>query len=395
MLDLNAAHRPAGLYLHIPFCRTKCAYCDFVSYPGLESSWQPYITGIYQELEMRLPAWEQIEFDTLYVGGGTPTVLPVLWLAGMVKRLLARVSHPDTVEVTVEANPDTITRSDLAELYQAGVNRLSIGIQSWQAEELAVMGRIHSPETALQAFQAARAAGFTNINLDLMYGLPGQTLESWRKSLLTTLELQPEHLALYALTLDPVTPLAQRVKGGTVTLPEDDKYADMYELAARMCDQAGYCQYELSNWALQSGVGASSSGQPHYASRHNLHYWRNERYLGLGVAAYSYDGTRRWGNTPQVSEYINSVNAGRLPEAESETLPDKAVMGETIMLNLRLIKGLVWQDFMQRFQVDARDVYRDEIASLHEQALLVVDDVGMRLSQRALFIANRVLSEFV
>lgn len=395
MPDIALAQRPAGLYLHIPFCKIKCAYCDFVSYPGLESSWQPYITGIYQELEMRLPAWGQVEFDTLYVGGGTPTVLPVLWLTGLVKRLLARVSHPDTIEVTVEANPGTITGRDLAELRQAGVNRLSIGIQSWQPEELTVLGRIHSPEQSLQAFQAARTAGFTNINLDLMYGLPGQTLESWRDSLLTTLGLQPEHLALYALTLDPVTPLAQRVKSGLAALPEDDEYADMYELATRMSDQAGYCHYELSNWALQSGRGASSADQSYCASRHNMHYWHNERYLGLGAAAFSYDGTRRWGNIPQVSDYIHSVNAGRLPEAESETLQVRAAMGETIMLSLRLIQGLVWNDFTQRFQVDAREVYRDEIAALNAQDLLVVDDVGMRLSQRALFIANRVLSEFV
>jgi oxygen-independent coproporphyrinogen-3 oxidase len=395
MLDLDAAHRPAGLYLHVPFCRTKCAYCDFVSYPGLESSWESYIDGICQELELRLPAWEQVEFDTLYVGGGTPTVLPVIWLAGLVNRVLASVSHRDKIEVTVEANPGTITGPDLAELLQAGVNRLSIGIQSWQVEELTALGRIHSPEQALQAFQAARSAGFTNINLDLMYGLPGQTLKSWRKSLMTTLELQPEHLALYALTLDPVTPLAQRVKSGLVVLPEDDEYANMYELAARMCGQAGYCHYELSNWALLSDEEGSSSNPPHNASRHNMHYWHNERYLGLGAAAFSYDGARRWGNTPQVSDYIHGVKAGQLPETETETLPVKAAMGETIMLNLRLIQGLVWDDFTQRFQVDAREVYRGEIASLSAQGLLVVDDVGMRLSQRALFIANRALCEFV
>lgn len=385
----------AGLYLHIPFCRSKCAYCDFVSYPGMESSWKTYIDRIYQELELRLASWQQVTFDTLYVGGGTPTVVPVLWLAELITRLLARVAHTDLLEVTVEANPGTVTTSDLSEFHQAGVNRLSIGIQSWQPKELQVLGRAHSPEQALYAVQAARAAGFTNLNLDLMYGLPGQTLVSWRKSLERTLALEPEHLALYALTLDPATPLAKHVESGMVALPDDDTYADMYELAIKLCDQAGYSHYELSNWSLQSPKETHSSIQLNYASRHNLHYWRNERYLGLGTAAFSYDSVRRWGNTPHVPEYINSINAGRLPEAESESLPIKAAMGETIMLSLRLVKGLIWDDFTQRFQADAHDLYRQEIAFLVDQGLLVVDDAGMRLSQRAYFIANRVLSEFV
>ncbi|MHB1354791.1 MAG: radical SAM family heme chaperone HemW [Anaerolineae bacterium] len=395
MSDTTVEPRFAGLYLHMPFCKSKCAYCDFVSYPGLESSWKMYIDCICQELELRMSSWPQVTFDTLYVGGGTPTVIPVSWLAELITRVLACVAHTEATEVTVEANPGTVTASDLSELHRAGVNRLSIGIQSWQSEELTVLGRTHSPEQALYAIQAARATGFTNINLDLMYGLPGQTMDSWRKSLQRTLMLEPEHLALYALTLDTATPLAQRVASGAVALPDDDTYADMYELAIELCDHAGYAHYELSNWALQSDGGTSSSAQPHYASRHNLHYWHNERYLGLGAAAFSYDGVRRWGNTPQVSEYIDTINAGRLPESESETLPIKAAMGETIMLNLRLIKGLIWDVFTQRFQADARDLYRDEIAALVDQGLLVVDDMGMRLSQRALFIANRVLSEFV
>jgi oxygen-independent coproporphyrinogen-3 oxidase len=395
MPDSSLSQCSAGLYVHIPFCSSKCAYCDFISYTGLEARWQPYIQGVCRELELRLPVWEKAIFDTLYIGGGTPTVLPAECLAGLIRHLLAHIKHTGGMEVTVEANPGTVTESYLAELRQAGANRLSIGVQSWQPDELAVLGRTHSREQALQAFQAARAADFTNINLDLMYGLPGQTLASWRNTLLTTLELRPEHLALYALTLDPATPMAQRVKAGTLMLPDDDSYADMYELAITICHQSGYQHYELSNWALPSDTELSNQELPLFASRHNVHYWRNERYLGLGAAAYSYDGVRRWGNTPQISEYLLNLDTELLAEAESESLSLKSAMGETAMLNLRMLRGLVWDEFHQRFLVDARDIYQNEIATLHDQGLLEVDDVGMRLSQRALFIANRVLSEFV
>jgi oxygen-independent coproporphyrinogen III oxidase len=395
MAESLLGEQPAGLYLHIPFCLHKCAYCDFISYVGLESSWQPYLGGIYRELELRLPSWEHIKFDTLYIGGGTPTILPVLWLSGMVKSVLARVSHTNTIEVTVEANPGTITAEYLGELLTAGVNRLSIGVQSLQPAELGVLERVHSPEQAVHAFRAARTAGFSNINLDLMYGLPGQTLDLWCKSMERVLDLRPEHLALYALTLDTQTPMAQNIERGAFALPVDELFADMYDLAVGLCQEDGYEHYEISNWALQSGAERGSVTSPRFASQHNLHYWRNERYLGLGAGAFSYDGARRWGNIPQVGSYLQSVNAGAPPEVESETLTNRDALGETIMLNLRLIDGLRWDDLSRRFQVDARTVYHKQIAALCAQGLLEVDDMGMRLSRRALFIANQVFSEFV
>ncbi|MHB9032089.1 MAG: radical SAM family heme chaperone HemW [Anaerolineae bacterium] len=385
----------AGLYIHLPFCLSKCAYCDFTSYVGAEDLVVPYLDAVKHELDLRLDAWRDVEFDTLYLGGGTPTCLPVENLADLVLAVLGHLPFGGMKEVTVEANPGTVDERYVAALLAAGVNRLSIGVQSWHPDELASLGRRHSPDDVTAAVQAARRAGCTNLSLDLMLGLPGQTIASWDTTLQAVLALQPEHLSLYTLTLEDGTPLARAVGAGVTQLPDDALCAEMYADARDKLAQAGFTQYELSNWALGDTKKTGQMRYPRFASRHNLHYWHNERYLGLGAAAFSYDGRSRWGNTRLLAEYIGAVQADSLPVAEDEVLPADQALGETIMLGLRLVDGVRWAELQERNGLDARGRFAAQIEDLAAQGLLQVDESGMRLTPRALYVANRVLREFV
>ncbi len=385
----------AGLYIHIPFCSSKCWYCDFTSYVGREDACEPYLGALRRELLLRLPAWSQVIFDSLYVGGGTPTVIPANLLADFIGQTLALISKTHDIEVTVEANPGTLDEAVISRLLEAGVNRLSIGVQSWHTEELARLGRRHSPRAASAAITAARSAGCTNISLDLMLGLPAQTTSTWDETLQRSLALQPEHLSVYTLTLEPGTPLAREAQTTALDLPDGERCAELYEMARNRLAQAGYGHYELSNWARRRQGESADARYPGFASRHNLHYWHNERYLGLGVSAFSFDGFTRWGNTRLLDEYLDALGQNRLPVSEQESLSGREALGETIMLGLRLLDGVYWDELVARYGIDARAQYAHQIAELSAEGLLEADALGMRLTPRALYVANRVLSEFV
>jgi len=397
---------PAGIYVHIPFCRAKCAYCDFASFAGLEAYQAPYLAALLCEIEGAAPGWVTVGFDTLFVGGGTPTVMPA---DGLVRLLLACrqcLVLAAAAEVSIEANPGTVSPADLSTLRRAGYNRLSLGVQSLLQEELALLGRVHDVAEALDAYHWARQAGFANVNLDLIYGLPRQSVAKWRESLLRALELTPEHLSLYALSVEEGTPLQARIARGELPAPDDDAAADMYELAEELLERAGYVHYEISNWARRDADAPARSGarQPHagrasdfpaLACRHNLKYWRNLPYLGLGSAAYSYDGRRRWGNVASPQDYIARVGAGRDPVAEEECLNRDQHMDETMMLGLRLVEGVRHADFFRRFGVRLGDVYDAEIAGLVHDGLLEADGRGVRLTPRGRLLGNRAFAAFL
>ena len=283
----------AGLYVHIPFCVARCRYCDFCSLAGSQALYAPYLDALLNQISRAGSEWSGPPFDTLYVGGGTPTVLSAQQLGSIVGACYQHLSLGDGAEITCEANPGTVTARSLAALRKAGIMRLSLGVQSLNDEVLATLGRIHDREAVIKTFAAARAAGFENINLDLIYGVPMQTLAVWSRTLGEALALNPEHLSLYALTLEPGTPMEDSVRRGALPEPDDDLVADMYALAQETLATYGYVQYEISNWARRSPEDAADR-EPLLSSRHNLHYWRNERYLGLGSAAYSFDGSRRY-----------------------------------------------------------------------------------------------------
>lgn len=384
-----------GLYIHIPFCRAKCAYCDFVSYPGLDHLHAAYVQAIQREIALRAPAWTKGRFDTLYIGGGTPTLLKAGQIHALIESCRTILGLKEDAEITVEGNPGTVDLAKLQALREAGVNRLSLGVQSLDDGELQLLGRIHSASEAIEAYRLAREAGFANINLDLIFGLPGQRLSRWRETLGKAIALSPEHFSLYALTLEPGTPLAEQVTSGRIPTPSDDTAATMYELAETMLDEGGYEHYEISNWARHTEDALEADGLPALACKHNLKYWCNERYLGLGAGAHSYDGQRRYANIPDPREYIARVTTGEAALAEAEETDRARAMGETMMLGLRLSAGVTWESFARRFGVGLREVYGQEIQALCAQGLLEADEKGIRLTPRGRLLGNRVFAAFL
>ena len=384
---------PAGLYVHIPFCQAKCAYCDFSSYAGLADLYDDYVTALGLEILGRAQLWQATSFDTVYIGGGTPTVLPSSAITELLDHCRRALPVAGDAEITLEANPGTVTLCALEDLHRAGVTRLSLGVQSFRDQELRLLGRIHDAQTAASAVSMARRSGFENLSLDLIYGLPNQTLSEWEASLRQAILLSPDHLSLYALSLGEGTPLAARVGSGALPTPDDDVAADMYELAEGMLSENGFVHYEISNWARRT---CDATGRvDNCASRHNLHYWRNDPYLGLGASAHSYDGRCRSANTEHPRDYITRLFAGDTPRVWHEELDDEGRLAETMMLRMRLLEGMPRRVFRGRFGRDLQDVYSETVALLRDQGLLQVDQLGVRLTPRGRLLGNRVFAAFL
>ncbi|MDQ3249171.1 MAG: radical SAM family heme chaperone HemW, partial [Chloroflexota bacterium] len=310
---------PLGLYIHIPFCEKKCPYCDFNTYAGLGDLFQATVDALCAEMETWRARLSQRRLRSIFLGGGTPTVLSEAQLAQLFATIDRCFRLETNCEITCEANPGTVDRAKFSALRRLGVNRLSMGVQSFQAQELQFLGRIHNVDDVLQAFSAARAAGFANINLDFIFGLPEQQLTHWQATLAQALALAPEHLSLYSLIVEPNTPLHHWVKSGKVGAPDEDQAAELYEFALQRLAEAGYRQYEVSNWA-KSSAEAESKVMPALASQHNLLYWRNQEYLGIGPGAHSHlrqpDATggligKRWGNRKPVAGYVKRISGGK------------------------------------------------------------------------------------
>jgi len=374
-----------GLYVHIPFCVRKCAYCDFNSYAGLEPLFAPYVRALAGEMRSRVADQGPLHVRTLYVGGGTPTALPLSLLGDVLSACHASFDVAAGAEVTVEANPGTVDEGYLAGLLAAGVSRLSLGVQSFDDGELQLLGRLHDAGQARQAYRQARAAGFHNVNLDLIFGLPGQTVARWRATLQQALALGPEHLSLYALTLEEHTPLAGRIARGELPAPDDDLAAEMYELAEAELARAGYVHYEISNWA-----------RPGFECRHNLIYWRNQPYLGLGAGAHSWFAGRRWANVCLPRIYVEEMARGHLPVAESEEISPALEMAETAILGLRLVEeGVNLGAFRARFGAEFTDVYGREVEELVDLGLLEASTGRVRLTRRGRLLGNQVFQRFL
>jgi oxygen-independent coproporphyrinogen-3 oxidase len=316
-----------ALYLHIPFCRTKCSYCDFNTYAGIEPLIPRYLEALCAEMRT-YPAG--LPVHTINFGGGTPSLLSPAQLASVIEAAGGHFAVTADAEVTIEANPGGLDAAYFEGIRGAGVNRLSFGVQSFHAPELAMLTRRHTAGEACRAVALARAAGFDNLSLDFMYGLPGQSLDTWRATLERTLDLRPEHLSLYGLTVYDHLPLGRRVRAGDLPGQDEDLMADMYELAVERLAAAGYWQYEISNWALG----------PELRCRHNLAYWRNTGYAGLGAGAHSYFEGRRYWNELRPAAYADKVLAGQPAVAESETLTPELHRAETAILGLRLNEGI-------------------------------------------------------
>jgi putative oxygen-independent coproporphyrinogen III oxidase len=319
----------AGLYVHIPFCLTRCGYCDFNAYAGLDHLAAPYVDALRHEAALTANDWEGVPFASIFFGGGTPTTLSSETIGMLVNTFREGfVLSPDP-ETTCEANPDTVDVPSLKGLRHAGVNRLSIGVQSFDADVLASLQRIHSADSARRAYGAARNAGFENVNLDLIYGAEGESLDSWRGTLEEAVALRPEHLSCYALTIEPNTMLGRQVAAGIARAPDPDRQADMYELACDTLSSAGYLHYEVSNWAL-----------PGRECLHNLGYWEGRPYLGLGAGAHSFRAGRRWWNLRPPHQYMETLSEHRLPVGGEESIRDEDGKLEALLLGLRLDRGV-------------------------------------------------------
>ena len=381
---------PSSLYVHVPFCVSKCGYCDFNSYPGLE-----WLTARYESaLRRELSLWSQhacrpamvLRIATIYFGGGTPTLLGTGGLKSVLDTCGQVFAVDATAEVTVETNPGVADEIALVELRSAGVNRLSIGIQSFDDGELRFLGRIHTADGARKAWFMARRAGFENLNLDLMYGLPGQPVQSWRDNLEQGLELEPEHISLYALTIEEDTPLGKSIASGRIVEPDPDTAAEMYLLAEERLEQAGYHHYEISNWAI-----------PGRECAHNLTYWRNRHYLGVGAGSHSFLDSYRLCNLKGPLEYVQILEGegDNLPVSDIERIDEKMAMGETMMLGLRLSEGVSADDFLGRFSRTLENVYGPGIEDLRRLGLLTWDGDSLRLTARGRLLGNQVFCRFV
>ena len=329
-----------GIYIHIPFCRSKCDYCDFYSLAGRDDRMDQYQKALLSHIKETAPLAQDFPVDTIYIGGGTPSYYGAKRLKELLCVIRKLYKVEKDAEVTVECNPDSVDVKSLKILRKAGVNRLSMGMQSANACELERIHRIHTPQQVNEAATAARKAGFTNLSLDLIYGLPGQTMDSWKATVEHALSLIPQHLSCYGLKVEEGTPLAARVAQGEI-LPDDDQQADLYLWTVGRLERAGYPQYEISNFA-----------KPGFASRHNLRYWLTQPYIGFGPGAHSDFGGRRYSFVRDLDAYIQGVLQGGDIIDESEIIPKRERCGEYLMLRLRTVQGINEQEYRSTYFMD-------------------------------------------
>lgn len=372
-----------GIYVHIPFCPARCSYCDFpIAIRPDDEQHQAYTAAVILEWEgENLPPGKPV---SLYFGGGTPSMLAPERIGAIIRAITERCSLDEGAEITLEANPGTVDRSRLKAFRGAGVNRLSIGAQAWQNRHLAAIGRTHRPEDITAAVRDARTAGFDNLSLDAIYGLPGQTLAQWEETLSALLAFEPEHLSLYQLQVEAGTPLFTAVHRGDLQLPDPDRTADMADMAQVRLERAGLERYEISNFA-----------RPGYASRHNQLYWSLDPYVAVGMGAHSYRPGRRWWNVGALSLYLHRVQSGVDPMLGEEALDAAAEMREMLWLGLRRTAGVSRKRFGLRFGSDPIRVFGPVFARLEDAGLVTVSPETIRLSPRGRDLANRVAMELV
>lgn len=368
-----------GLYVHIPFCRSKCLYCDFCSFPRQdEEKMTEYVTALYRDLRAYAPACREYTVDTVFLGGGTPTTLPAYLLKDLMGEIYKYYHVAPDAEITAECNPVTGERELFARMRAAGINRLSIGLQSAHENELKALGRLHSFETFVACFADARAAGFDNISVDVMSGIPHQTPKSRQETLEKVIALGPEHISSYDLIIEAGTPFAR--KRATLSLPDEEAARKMYLEGIEFLSQKGYAQYEISNFARAG-----------YESRHNLKYWNCDEYLGFGVAAYSDFGGERFGNSRDIEAYI----AGRDITEERGTPDQNERINEYVMLRFRLCEGLDVAAFEGRFGISFEETYGKKLAPFLSAGLVRREGGRYFLSREGMLVSNTILSEIL
>ena len=364
-----------GLYIHIPFCRHKCDYCDFISFANKEDKIEQYIKQLKEEINQE--GLEQYKITTIYIGGGTPSLIDSKYII----EILNAINTEYAKEITIEVNPGTVDKEKLQSYYNADINRLSIGLQSTDNNILKQIGRIHTYEQFLETYNLARDVGFTNINIDLMIGLPNQELSNLEQSLEKIIELKPQHISVYSLILEEGTKLEKQVRNGLLKLPDEIKERKMYWLVKNKLEEAGYKHYEISNFAKEG-----------FEAKHNSNCWEQEEYIGVGLAAHSYINKTRYSNINNFQKYLNNIKGNRtIHEIQNEEMQRK----EYIMLGLRKIEGVNIQKFKHKFIENPIYLYREELNKLFTNNLIEIDANYIKLTKKGIDLANLVWEEFV
>ena len=377
--------QPLGLYIHIPYCIHKCGYCDFNSHPIKHDEMDHYIDALVAEMKHYAKTYSNTNIiKTIFLGGGTPTTLTVCQLERILKECLKELIVAPDAEITIEANPATIDIEQMKSIRQAGYNRISIGVQSFDKTELKLLDRAHGPEEVHSTIDCARKAGFDNLSLDLMFAIPNQSLSSWESNLDKALEKNPEHLSTYNLTIEQGTAFSKLQTHGKLIMPENEHQLELYKKTNERLTKRGFHHYEISNFARQGKE-----------CKHNIAYWENTNTLGLGAGASSYINGTRFKNINLPAHYIRQVKDKKTAIEHTETLEPRQAMGEAIMLGLRLLKGISIHQFERRFQVSFIDLFKNIINALKEKELILIKDDYLRLSPKGLFLADSVILEFI
>ncbi|HMU32834.1 MAG TPA: radical SAM family heme chaperone HemW [Pyrinomonadaceae bacterium] len=396
----------AGVYLHIPFCKSRCSYCDFATDVYRESgAVERYVAALCREIRQFPPqndaddanltggvdlrdlrssaAASLLTVDTIYFGGGTPSLLTVPQLRRILDAVKTRFEVADDAEITLEMNPATVTPESLAGYLDAGVNRASFGVQTFNDRDLKLLARGHDANDARNTFKMLRGAGFSNISFDLIIGLPGQTLDDWQRNLDEALKLDSEHLSLYILEIHEATPLAEQIRSGRRPLPDEELAAEMYEHLVDRIATTSFEQYEISNFA-----------KPGLASRHNTKYWQLEPVYGFGVSAHSFDGRTRFWNIRDTAEYVSAIENGHSPEAGRDLLDDEKLAGERAFLGMRLTDGISVNDYERATGIDLKAKYASELERLADAGLIEFTGDSLKLTRRGMLFSNEVFSIF-
>jgi len=374
----------AALYIHIPFCEKRCVYCDFYTVAGVSSRIPDYVAALKKEIALRAAEafWQRQRFATIFFGGGTPSLLAPQQLAEILDAVFDSFQFERHPEITIEANPGTLTSEQLARYRSAGVNRLSLGVQSLHADELERLDRIHSPQQAIDAVIMARHAGFDNINMDFIFALPQQTIPRWQESLERAMELQPTHISAYNLTIEHGTPLEVKIRKGEIQPLSEEEEREFYHFTMDFLERHGYRQYEVSNFA-----------KPNFEARHNIKYWDGSVYLGLGASAHSFDGKRRFWNVANLRKYLEALTAARLPDDNEELLTKSQRMFETAFLGLRQRCGVDLAAFAKKFRQSFDETFNGVVPDMEKDGLLIRQDNYLQLTREGLFLCDEICAK--
>ncbi|AKL95807.1 oxygen-independent coproporphyrinogen-III oxidase 1 [Clostridium aceticum] len=376
--------KPLSIYIHIPFCQKKCYYCDFPSYADKENLIEVYVKALKKEIELYADQAAAYEIQTVFIGGGTPSVLQGQQLEEITSTLYKYYSLSKEVEVSIEANPGLLNIEKLKSYYHSGINRLSMGLQACQDHLLRNLGRIHRYQDFEKNLDEARKVGFNNINVDLMFGLPNQTMGEWHASLKKVVDLQVPHISAYSLIIEEDTPFEAWMEEGKIHKLQEEVELQMYHDVISYLKHQGYLHYEISNFA-----------KPNHLCKHNITYWKNQQYLGFGAAAHSYFHEKRFYNCKEVEVYIRKVTENTKPVENSTLLSVRDEISETMFLGLRMMEGIAIGDFKKRFGESPFEVYGKTLEKLKKQQLIIYNDDHIKLTTKGIDLANMVFQEML